>query len=91
MDLIDLSSFRPTVAINSYLEVGHLAEALRLDPIGKAQAHLRLAALFNGAGMKDKAANEYQEFLKKQPSYKDRRRLEEYIKENLQQKISGQR
>src|SRR5207302_4834529 len=44
--------------------VGYLYEALRLDPTGKAEAHLRLAALYNGAGLKDKAAAEYEEFLK---------------------------
>lgn len=62
--------------------VGYLNEALKLDPIGKAEAHLRLAALYNGAGMKDKAANEYAEFLKKKPDYPDRKKLEQYIAQN---------
>ena len=57
-------------------------EALKLDPVGKAEAHLRLAALYNGAGMKDKAANEYVEFLKKKPDYPERKKLEQYIAEN---------
>jgi tetratricopeptide (TPR) repeat protein len=34
--------------------VVHFYEALKLDPTGMAEAHLRLAALYNGAGMKDK-------------------------------------
>ena len=62
--------------------VGYLYEALRLDPVGMADAHLRLAALYHGAGMKDKAASEYQQFLKKVPDYPDRKKLEQYIDEN---------
>lgn len=59
-----------------------LQEALRLDPIGKAEAHLRLAALYKGAGMRDKAAAEYKEFLTKRPDSPDRKQLERYISEN---------
>jgi len=62
--------------------VGYLNEALRLDPLGMAEVHLRLALLYNGAGMKDKAAAEYERFLKKRPDYKDRRKLEQYIAQN---------
>ena len=62
--------------------VTYFYEALKLDPIGKAEAHLRLAALYNGAGLKDKAANEYIEFLKKKPNYPDKKKLEEYIAQN---------
>ncbi|MEP6743639.1 MAG: tetratricopeptide repeat protein [bacterium] len=65
--------------------VVYLYEALKLDPIGMAEAHLRLAALYNRAGMKDKAAAEYEEFLKKKPDYPDRRKLEEYIAQNKKQ------
>ncbi len=56
--------------------VPHLNEAARL---GLPEAHLRLGWLYNAAGMKDKAAAEYQEFLKKKPDYPDRKKLEEYI------------
>ena len=59
--------------------VGYLDEAARL---GKAEAHLRLALLYNGAGLKEKAATEYEEFLKKKPDYPDRKKLEEYIRAN---------
>ena len=38
-----------------------------------ADAHLRLAMLYNGAGMKDKAAAEYEQFLKKKPNYPERK------------------
>lgn len=62
--------------------VGYLNEALRLDPIGKAEAHLRLATLYNAAGLKDKAAVEYQEFLKKKPDHPDKKKLEQYITQN---------
>ena len=64
------------------LAVPYLNEALRLDPNGMAEAHLRLALLYNGAGMKDKAAAEYEAFLKKRPDYQDRKKLEEYISAN---------
>jgi Putative Zn-dependent protease, contains TPR repeats len=59
--------------------VVYLNEAARL---GKPEAHLRLAWLYDAAGMKDKAAVEYQEFLKKKPDYPDRKRLEQYINAN---------
>jgi Flp pilus assembly protein TadD len=59
--------------------VGYLNEAAKL---GKAEAHLRLAALYNAAGLKDLAASEYVEFLKKQPDYPDRKKLEQYISAN---------
>jgi tetratricopeptide (TPR) repeat protein len=62
--------------------VGYLNEALKIDPAGKADAHLLLAALYNGAGMKDKAAIEYEEFLKQKPDYADRKKLEAYIAAN---------
>jgi tetratricopeptide (TPR) repeat protein len=62
--------------------VVHLNEAVRLDPAGKAEIHLRLAALYNGAGMKDKAAAEYAQFLVKQPNYPEKAKLQDYIKQN---------
>ncbi len=62
--------------------VNYLYEALKLDPVGMAEAHLRLAALYNAVGMKDKAAKEYEDFLKKQPDYPERKSLEQYITAN---------
>ena len=62
--------------------VPHLTEALRLDPNGKAEAHLLLAALYDGAGLKDRAASEYKQFLAKRPDYRDRKKLERYIAEH---------
>lgn len=65
--------------------VPYLYEALKLDPVRMAEARLRLAALYHGAGMKDKAAVEYEQFLKVQPDYPDRKKLEEYISANKKQ------
>jgi len=62
--------------------VGYFHEALKLDPIGMADAHLRLAALYNAAGLKGQAAAEYEQFLKKRPDYPDRRKLQKFIAEN---------
>jgi TolA-binding protein len=49
---------------------------------GRPDAHLRLGWLYNAAGMKDKAAIEYEEYLKKNPSYADKDKLKEYIAAN---------
>lgn len=59
--------------------IPYLNEAARL---GRPEAHLRLGWLYNAAGMKAKAAVEYEEFLKKKPDYSDRKKLEEYIHAN---------
>ncbi len=63
--------------------VVYLNEAIRLAPIEKAEIHLRLATLYNGAGLKDRAALEYKQFLEKVPKYAEKEKLEKYIKENL--------
>lgn len=57
-------------------------EALRLDPKGKAEAHLRLALLLNAAGRKEEAAAELKQFLDKNPSHPNREKFEEYIRQN---------
>ncbi|HTK37603.1 MAG TPA: tetratricopeptide repeat protein [Pyrinomonadaceae bacterium] len=59
-----------------------LNEAIRLAPIEKVDVHLRLAALYNAAGARNRAANEYKIFLEKKPDYSGREKLEKYIKEN---------
>lgn len=61
------------------LAVNYLNEALKLDPMGMADAHLRLATLYNLAGYKDRAALEYNEFLKKRPDYPESQKLKDYI------------
>jgi len=62
--------------------VGCLNEAVRLDPVGKADAHLRLAVLYNAAGMKDKAVAEYEQFIAKRPDHPERKKIEQYIRDN---------
>jgi tetratricopeptide (TPR) repeat protein len=62
--------------------VVYLYEAIKLDPTGMTEAHLRLASLYHAAGLKDKAAIEFEEFLKKKPDYPDRKKLEQYIAQN---------
>jgi tetratricopeptide (TPR) repeat protein len=62
--------------------VGHLNEAIKLDPIGKAEIHLRLGVLYNAAGMKDRAAAEYEQFLAKKPDYPEKDKLQQYISQN---------
>ena len=64
------------------LAVPYLNEAVRLEPKAMAEVHLRLARLYHAAGMKDKAAAEYEAFLKQRPDYKDRKQLEQYISAN---------
>jgi Flp pilus assembly protein TadD len=50
--------------------------------LGYSEAHLRLAWIYDAVGSKEKAALEYQEFLKKEPNYPERQKLEDYIKLN---------
>lgn len=61
------------------MAVNYMNEALKLDPVGMANAHLRLATLYNLAGYKDRAALEYNEFLKKKPDYPEAQKLRDYI------------
>lgn len=62
--------------------VVYLNQAIKLDPVGKADVHLRLATLYNAVGLKDKAAIEYEEFLKKKPDYPESKKLKDYIDAN---------
>jgi Flp pilus assembly protein TadD len=62
--------------------VPELEEAARLDPGNQAEAHLSLAALYDAANLKDRAAAEYEKFLAKKPDYPDKKKLEKYIREN---------
>jgi len=61
----------------------HFNEAIKLEPDEKAELHLRIAALYDAAKMKDKAAAEYKIFLSKTPAYPEKIALEKYISENL--------
>ena len=64
------------------LAVGYLNKAIELAPIEKAEIHLRLALLYNAAGVKDRAVAEYRAFLEKVKDHPDKQRIEKYIKEN---------
>jgi Flp pilus assembly protein TadD len=59
--------------------VGYLNEAAKL---GRPDAHLWLATLYDAAKVKDRAAAEYVQFLQKRPNHPDRKKLEKYIAEN---------
>jgi TPR repeat protein len=50
--------------------------------LGYPQAHLRLAWIYVAGGSKDKAALEYEQFLRKTPDYPHRQKLERYIQAN---------
>ncbi|HKR12528.1 MAG TPA: tetratricopeptide repeat protein [Pyrinomonadaceae bacterium] len=56
---------------------------------GRSDAHLRLGWLYNAAGMKNKAAIEYEEYLKKNPEYPERNKLKEYITANKKSETSA--
>lgn len=62
--------------------VVYLNEALRLAPIQKAEIHLRLAALYLGAGAKQRAVEEYKLFISKVPEYEKLKELQKFISEN---------
>lgn len=59
-----------------------LNESLRLDPVGMAECHLLIARLYDLAGAKNLAAAEYREFLKKVPKHPDKKKFEQYIRDN---------
>jgi len=65
------------------LGIPHMNRAIELAPNQKAELHLRIAALYNVAGAKNLAANEYKLFLQKRPDYPERQKMEKYIAENL--------
>jgi len=50
--------------------------------LGYPEAHLRLAWIYDATGSREKAALEYEEFLKKKPDYPERQKLEGYIRVN---------
>ena len=50
--------------------------------LGYPEAHLRLSWIYDATGSKEKAALEYEEFLKKKPDYPERQKLEGYIRVN---------
>jgi tetratricopeptide (TPR) repeat protein len=64
------------------LAVEALNQAIRLDPVGMAECHLLLARLYDLAGAKQLATREYKLFMKKVPDHSDKKKFEQYIKNN---------
>lgn len=67
------------------LAIEHFRKAIELSPAEKADLHLRIGGLYRAAGAKDLAAKEFKDFLQKRPDYPQRKEMEKYISENLQQ------
>jgi tetratricopeptide (TPR) repeat protein len=71
---------------DAYAQMGRTSEAIpylhSAANLGYPEAHLRLAWIYDATGAKDKAALEYEEFLKKKPDYPERQKLEGYIRVN---------
>ncbi len=57
-----------------------LEEAVRLDPASQAEAYLSLGALFDAAGLKDRAAEVYAKYLVLKPDCPDKAELTKYIR-----------
>jgi tetratricopeptide (TPR) repeat protein len=62
--------------------VNYFNAALQLDPIGKAEVHLRLADIYNALNMKKEAVAECEKFLAKKPDYAERKKIEQFIAAN---------
>jgi tetratricopeptide (TPR) repeat protein len=71
---------------DAYVQMNRTAQAIpylqSAARLGYPEAHLRLAWIYDTIGSKEKAALEYEEFLKKKPNYPERQKLEDYIKVN---------
>jgi Tfp pilus assembly protein PilF len=61
------------------LAVPAMNKAIELAPTEKADLHLRLAALYDGANLKKRAADEYKLYLAKRPDSPDKAKYEKYI------------
>ena len=64
------------------LAIVYMRRAMELAPDEKAELHLRLGWLYDAAGAKNLAAEEYKQFLQKRPNYPQKAKLLQYIKEN---------
>jgi tetratricopeptide (TPR) repeat protein len=65
--------------------VNYLNAALQLDPVGKAEVHLRLADIYNALNMKTEAVAECKKFLAQKPDYPERKKIEQFIAANKKQ------
>lgn len=64
------------------LGLAALDRALELEPVTMAECHLLKARLYDLAGAKSLASAEYRSYLKKVPDAPEKKRLEQYIREN---------
>lgn len=62
--------------------VTYMNEALQLEPLTRAEIHLRIAAIYDAVGLKDLAALEYEKFLQKRSDYAEKKKLQKYIAAN---------
>ena len=62
--------------------VAYMNEAIRIDPLGKAEIHLRIAEIYDAVGLKELAATEYEKFLEKRSDYSEKKKLQRYIAQN---------
>jgi tetratricopeptide (TPR) repeat protein len=62
--------------------VDYMNEAIRIDPVAKAEIHLRIAEIYDAVGLKELAAVEYEKFLVKRPDYSEKKKLQRYIAQN---------
>jgi tetratricopeptide (TPR) repeat protein len=71
---------------DAYVQMDRTSQAIpylqSAAKLGYPEAHLRLAWIYDAGGSKEKAALEYEEFLKKKPNYPERQKLEDYIRVN---------
>ena len=71
---------------DAYVQMDRKSEAIphlqAASNLGYSEAHLRLAWIYDATGSKEKAALEYEAFLKKKPDYPERQKLESYIRVN---------
>ena len=64
------------------LAIVHMRRAIELAPDAKADLHLRIGWLYNAAGAKNLAAEEYKQLLQKKPDHPFKSELLKYISEN---------
>jgi len=64
------------------LAVPELNAAIKLAPTEKADLHLRLAALYDAANLKKRAADEYRMYLEKRPDHPEKAKFQKYVEEN---------
>jgi predicted Zn-dependent protease len=64
------------------LAIKYMRRAIELSPMEKADLHLRIAWLYNAAGAKNLAAEEYKMLLEKKPNHPDRQKMLDYIAAN---------